>query len=87
MKTNEARVDFSLDGDDFDPNAVTRFLGIEPTSIKCKGKNVYGRVTKYSSWQFSTKNIVNEYIDIFEMTRNIIDKSDRSLFLNHCNAR
>lgn len=75
MKPNEARVYFSLNGDDFDPNAVTRFLGIEPTSTKCKGKNdVFGRVIKHSSWQFSTKNIVNEYIDIFEMTKTIINK-------------
>ena len=74
MKTNEGRVYFAFDGDDFDPNEVTRFLGIEPTLVKCKGESVSGRIMKDSSWQFSTNNIVNEYINIFDMTQSIIDK-------------
>lgn len=35
MDTNEGRVYFALDSDDFDPDdEVTEFIEIEPTSIK-----------------------------------------------------
>ncbi len=74
MNTNEVRVYFALDGDEFDPDEVTIFLGIEPTSTKRKGESVSGRITKNSSWQFSTENIVNEYINVFKITRDLINK-------------
>ncbi|TAA48297.1 DUF4279 domain-containing protein [Corallincola spongiicola] len=72
--TNEGRVYFALDGDDFDPDEITRFLGIEPTSVKRKGSKIPGRVPRMSSWQLSTQNIVDDYIDVFEMATEIVDK-------------
>ena len=74
MNTNEGRVYFALDGDDFDPDEVTDFLGIEPTSIMRKGSNVPGRIPRMNSWELSTDNIVNDYIDVFEMSTEIIKK-------------
>ncbi|WNO10598.1 DUF4279 domain-containing protein [Teredinibacter sp. KSP-S5-2] len=74
MNTNEGRVYFALEGDDFDPDEVTKFLGIEPTSIKRKGSKVPGKIPKMNSWQFSTENIVNDFIDVFEMSTEIVTK-------------
>lgn len=74
METNEGRVYFALDGDDFDPDEMTKFLGIEPTSIMRKGSKVPGKIPKMSSWELSTENVVNEYIDVFEMSSEIVNK-------------
>ncbi len=74
MNTNEGRVYFALDGDDFDPDEVTTFLGIEPTSIKRKGSIIPGKVPKMNSWELSTDNIVNDYIDVFEMSTELVNK-------------
>lgn len=72
--TNEGRVYFALEGESFNPDEITRFLGIEPTTVKCKGSKVPGRVPRMSSWQLSTENIVDDYIDVFEMAAEIVNK-------------
>lgn len=74
METNEGRVYFALDGDDFDPDELTKFLGIEPTSIMRKGSRIVGKIPKMSSWQLSTENLVSEYVDVFEMSTEIVHK-------------
>ena len=74
METNEGRVYFALDGDDFDPDEVTEFLGIKPTSIRRKGSKVLGKIPKMNSWELSTDHIINECIDVFEMTTEIVNK-------------
>lgn len=74
MDTNEGRVYFALDGDDFDPDEVTKFLGIKPTSIKRKGEKIPGRRPKMNSWILSTENIVNDYIDVFKMASEIVNQ-------------
>lgn len=74
METNEGRVYFALDGDDFDPDVLTDFLGMEPTSIMRKGSRVPCKVPAKNSWSISSKNIVNEYIDIFAMAASIVEK-------------
>ncbi|ABV36426.1 conserved hypothetical protein [Shewanella sediminis HAW-EB3] len=73
MDTNEGRVYFALDGDDFDPDEVTKFLGIQPTSVMRKGSKVDGKLPKINSWSVSTENVVNEHIDVFEMATEIIN--------------
>ena len=80
---NEARVYFSLDGDDFDPDELTEFLGIKPTSIKRKGYKISGHVPRMNSWALSTENIVNDHIDVFEMARGLINclKSKKDLII------
>ncbi len=74
MLTNEGRVYFALDGDDFDPDDVTVFLGIEPTSIKRKGAKVPGIIPRMNSWELSTDNIVDEHIDVFKMSTEIVNR-------------
>lgn len=74
MTTNEGRVYFALDGENFDPNELTKFLGIDPTSIKLKGSKIPGQIPKRSSWELSTENVVNDYIDVYKMSSEIINK-------------
>ena len=74
LKTNEGRVYFALDGNDFDPDDVTNFLGIEPTSIKRKGSRIPGKVPVNNSWELCTDQIVDEYIDIYKMSGDIISQ-------------
>ncbi len=74
LETNEGRVYFALDGDNFDPNEMTDFLGLAPTSIKLKGSRVPGRIPKMNTWELSTENVVNDYINVFEMAEEIVNK-------------
>lgn len=74
MKTNEGRVYFALDGDNFDPDEVTAFLDIEPTSIMRKGSRIPGKVPVKNSWELCPDQIVNEQIDIYEMSKEIVDQ-------------
>ncbi|MBF0411060.1 MAG: DUF4279 domain-containing protein [Candidatus Riflebacteria bacterium] len=74
METNEGRVYFALDGDDFEPDSLTEFLGIEPTAIMRKGSKIPGKLPARSSWEFSTVNVVNENINVFDMAASIIEK-------------
>ena len=68
MRKNEGRVYFSFDGDNFNPNEITKLLQIQPTSIRLKNSLPSGKLPKFSSWMFSSNNIVDEVIDIYEMT-------------------
>lgn len=72
METNEGRVYFALDGDDFDPDEITKFLGLEPTKIKRKGSRIPGKLPKMTSWELSTEEVIDECIDVFEMSTHII---------------
>ena len=74
MASNEGRVYFALDGDNFEPDEVSRFLGLEPTDVLRKGTKVPGKIPVRSSWELSTENIVDEGIDIFEMAEEIVQK-------------
>ncbi|MDJ0579492.1 DUF4279 domain-containing protein [Crocosphaera sp.] len=72
MDTNECYVYFALDGEDFEPNDVTDYLNIEPTSVRRKGERLPGRIPRYSSWVLSTQKIINEIIDVDEMASELI---------------
>lgn len=74
MTTNEGRDYFALDGDDFDPQELTKFLGVEPTTTKLKGSIIPGRIPKTNIWELSTDNVVNDYIDVYEMSTELINK-------------
>ena len=74
MDTNEGRVYFALDGDDFNPDELTEFLGIVPTSVMRKGSKIPNKIPRTSSWQLSTDNVVGECVDVFEMSMEVINK-------------
>ena len=79
MNVNERRVYFALDGDDFDPDEVTKFIGIEPTSVMRKGSKAGGKSPKVSSWTISTENVIDEYIDVLGMATEIYLCQSRKL--------
>nr|WP_250647782.1 DUF4279 domain-containing protein [Sessilibacter corallicola] len=72
VENNEGRVYFAFDGDDFNPQEITEFLGLEPTNIKRKGSKIPGKLPNMSSWELSTERIVKEHIDIFKMSAQIV---------------
>ncbi len=69
MDTNEGEVYFALNGDNFDPEEMTKFLGIQPTSISIKGIPI----PKQSSSKISSGKIINECIDVYGMASSLID--------------
>ena len=73
METNEGRVYFAHDGDDFDPDEITEFLGLEPTNIRRKGSRIPGKFPEMNSWELSTEKVISEYIDVFEMSTGVIN--------------
>jgi hypothetical protein len=73
--TNEGEVYFALKGESFDPDEITRLVGIEPTSIVRRGNP---RPT-YSSWKLSSGKIENDLIDIYEMSSAIISRLQPSI--------
>ena len=66
--TNEGRVYFALYGGDFDPDEVTRVVGLEPTSIRRKAEPI----PRHSSWEVSTAKIEDEIIDVYEMSSSLV---------------
>lgn len=74
MKTNECRVYFAFDGDEFDPDEITAFLGIEPSYTKRKGEKIPGKIPKKNSWVLSTEDVKSEYVDIYEMSTDIVNQ-------------
>lgn len=72
MKKNEGRVYFAFQGNDFDPTEITKLLGIQPTKVRLKNELPSGKLPKFSSWIFSLDNIVDEVIDIYEITTSLV---------------
>ncbi|WP_353952142.1 DUF4279 domain-containing protein [Knoellia sp. S7-12] len=58
--------------DDFDPVALTEFLGIDPTSVHRKGELLKGgRVRPFSAWMWSTADQVE--VDTEVLIREVLD--------------
>ena len=76
MAANKARAYFGLSGYHFDPNDVTRIIGLEPTSVNDAGMR--GSLDKpvISSWELSTATITsdNQEIDTYKLIDNEILK-------------
>jgi hypothetical protein len=68
--TNEGEVYFSLYGTDFDPDEITKRLGLEPTSIRRQASPR----PKHSSWNLSSGKIENDIIDVYEMSSVVVAK-------------
>lgn len=71
MATNEGEVYFKLVGE-FDPDIVTKELGIEPTRVKRKGSPM----PKYDAWHYSQGKATADFIDIYEMSSKLIETLD-----------
>ena len=75
MATNKGRAYFALAGYHFNPDDVTRLLGIEPTSIDASGANSGLDKPVLSLWELSTDTVTEE-VDIYKLTESIIKKLD-----------
>lgn len=69
---NECRVYFALYGDDFDPDEITKLLGIHPTDTKRKGQKIPGKIPKCSSWILSTENVKGDLADVYDLSSKIV---------------
>ena len=69
MASNKGRAYFALYGYHFNPDDITRLLGLEPTSINNAGANTSLDKPVISSWEFSTDTITsdNQEVDIYKL--------------------
>ena len=69
MASNKGRAYFALYGYHFNPDDITRLLGLEPTSINNAGANSDLDKPVISSWEFSTDTITsdNQEVDIYKL--------------------
>ena len=78
MASNKGRAFFALYGYHFNPDDITRLLGIEPTSTN--GAGAYSNLDKpvISSWELSTETVIGEEanVDIYALTDIIIKQLD-----------
>lgn len=73
LASNKARAHFTLSGYHFNPDDITRLLGIEPTSVDASGARSALDKPMISSWELSTETMTDN-IDVYKMTEIIIKK-------------
>ena len=71
MASNEGRAYFTLSGYHFNPDDITRLLGIEPTAVDASGANSGLDKPVISSWELSTETITDD-VDVYELTNELI---------------
>ena len=71
MASNKGRAHFTLAGYHFNPDDITRLLGIEPTSVDASG--VHSGLDKpvISSWELSSETVTDD-VDIYKLTDSLI---------------
>jgi hypothetical protein len=73
LATNKARAHFTLSGYHFDPDDITRLLGIEPSSVDASGARSGLDKPVISSWELSTETMTDD-IDVYKLTETLIKK-------------
>ena len=72
MASNKGRAYFSLAGYHFNPDDITRLLGVEPTTFNDAGTKSGLDKPVISTWELSTSTITNEdgteEVDIYKLT-------------------
>ncbi len=71
MASNKGRAYFALSGYHFNPDDITRLLGIQPTSVNAAGANSSLDKPAISSWELSTATITDD-VDVYKLTDTII---------------
>ena len=71
MATNKGRAFFALAGYHFNPDDVTRLLGIEPTSVDASGAHSGLDNPVLSLWELSTDTVTDD-VDVYKLTETII---------------
>ena len=75
MASNEGRAYFALSGYHFNPDDITRLLGIKPTSVNAAGAHSPLDKPVISSWELST-DMHTDDIDVYKMTDVITKQLD-----------
>jgi len=73
LATNEGRAYFTLGGYHFNPDDITRLLGIAPTSVDAAGANSGLDKPVISSWELSTDTITDD-VDVYDLTGKLIEQ-------------
>ena len=72
MASNKGRAYFSLAGYHFNPDDITRLLGVEPTSVNDAGTKSGLDKPVISSWELSTDTVTTEdgteEVDLYKLT-------------------
>jgi len=71
LASNKGRAYFSLAGYHFNPDDITRLLGVEPTSVNAAGSSSGMDRPAISSWELSTDNVTDD-VDVYKLTDIII---------------
>jgi len=71
LASNKGRAHFTLSGYHFNPDDITRLLGIEPTSVDASGANSGLDKPVISSWELSTDTVTDD-IDVYKLTDTLI---------------
>ncbi len=71
MASNQGRAYFTLAGYHFNPDEITRLLGIEPTSVDRAGASSDLDKPVISSWELSTDTVTDD-VDVYALTDIII---------------
>jgi len=77
LASNKARVHFTLGGYHFNPEDVTRLLGIEPTAIDASGTRGSLDKPALSFWELSTETVTDD-IDVYKLTDQLIKQIEPS---------
>ncbi len=74
MASNKGRAFFALAGYHFNPDDITRLLGLEPTSINAAGAHSSLDKPVLSGWELSTETVNSDQdnLDIYALTDNLI---------------
>jgi hypothetical protein len=73
LASNEARAHFTLAGYHFNPDVITKHIGIEPTSVDASGAHSELSKPVLSSWELSTETVTDD-IDVYKLTDELIKK-------------
>jgi hypothetical protein len=71
LASNEGRAYFTLSGYHFNPDDITRLLGIEPTAVDASGAGSGLDKPVISSWELSTEMITDD-VDVYDLTNELI---------------
>jgi hypothetical protein len=71
VASNKGRAYFALLGYHFNPDDITRLLGIEPTSVNAAGAHSGLDKPVISSWELSTETLSGE-LDVFALTDTLV---------------
>ncbi len=73
MASNAARAHFTLAGYHFNPDVITKHIGIQPTSVDASGAHSELNKPVLSSWGLSTATVTDD-INVYKLTDELIKK-------------